>query len=624
MTANISTIKPRQGFLTYPGLYTDLDLTSHFSNLPPGITFIPNLPSRKAFTAMKQIETMLGIRLKATESFFIPNLKLSEGDMIELPTNYGFYCDPDPTVKIATCVLLMASGLPPDNTRIISHPRGMVARILTRRIVNRTTLVVVPEARMNSWLDQMNHTFLAFHALRTESDLEIYSAPEEVEIIKVLMNLDVLFLSSTIYQAFSALFRNITWGRLIVEESLEHPEIINSPQFVETAEFTWYLTPDPSEWINHPQVCDRFLERGIYQDENNFPEIFSVKNNPDFLRKCLRARSVIPVSLIDTPEQAVQTSIEKMMASVSVEHFRAREILAHSYHRVCEGYRDEFTHDANDGSTTFHAMISKISLDGYHRIAQMIKQRALVDEAQKQILTHNIQVMQNTCTELFHGLSLSYHQVMQKASKTIDDRIKAALDVTRANDIRVCETYVNRMTGFVNALLESQCNSSQAFLQACSKSGSPIKFDLKKHTIPIYVVERFGQSEITTQDLQIHKQMVPSNYIPLYGQAKARTVLAVAKEARTMNLIVAVTHGIQVKAKISKRKHTLVTLMADGYELPADYNAGITVLVTSEFIHAETMLIEKDTAFFLAYKTNYLTTQGTRGILKPGIEILLA
>jgi hypothetical protein len=624
MTTNSTT--QHEPFPKYPGLFTDLQLTFRFDELPLGIEFIPTLASRNAFTAMKKMENYLGIQIVATDSFFIPDLKLSTGDLVEFPTNYGFYCDSDQRIRIATCVLLMSTGAPNDNTRVISKPRGMTVRILSERIVNRTTLVIVPEASMNLWLEYAKYTPLAHRALLRESDLEIYSAPEEIEIIKALINLDVIFLSSTIYQEFSYVFRDITWGRLIIEESLDHPDIINSACFRETAEFTWYLTSDPSFWINHPKVSERFLSRRIYQDDENFPEIFSIRNNPEFMSRCLVSPPPFPPVRNHDMNDSCHTEIDETIASITAEHCQARIALAHSYHRICETYRDNFYRNAIEGSHNFHNMISKINLETFNHIIQMIKRRDIIDETQKQVLYHNINIMQTICRDLINKFNHNHQTLFNDMCKKTDNSIISAFDMTQNEDKMLCESYVNRMTQIVDHLITNQ--HLKYLAQKCSKwraSDIPIGIDHLKNTIPVYLINKYGKTIITYDHIRTISSSVPPKYILAYGQANIKLNLNVVKEIISGNIIIGLVHGIQVLTNLKKKKQVRVMLISPNVSEPlTDYHSGIQPISNSDYIYAETILIGKGSTFTLSSETKYITFDGVKGVLRTGATITLA
>lgn len=592
-------------------------MSSSLGEIPIGIRFVPSLGSRKAYVAMRELETQLGLRLTVGDEFFVPDLDLSKGDVVELPTDYGFYCDADQNTRIATCLMLICSGQAPDGpkTRNLSTT-GMSVRLLTRRPANRTTLVIVPDHSIQEWLNYLQHTSLVFNTVGTEEEVSACS-------IKKLRDLDLLLVSSSFYQRFSSRIRGLDgttlsrplWSRVIIQESLAHSKIVNSDLFHEQASFTWYLTPNnPCQWINHPEVRERFLARGIYQSRHCYPEIFSVKNDPQLLVKYIEATPPLPD--LNEPNSSfcpILHQAERQLAEIANILVRTKIELSRSYHNACEAYRDEFRRVVEEGMSSFHLLAGRISLETYQEIVRIARRRSLseneTDSNQKKITMFNMEVMRLTCGELLQGISLKHQKMISKAAQKVDELIRQKSEASQQEDIRLNESYQARMDELVNRLIDSSSQAGNAI------SSTPI---------PVYMVERFGSEEVTMEEIAIHARVIPPGYIQAYGQAKAKTILTVAREARAMNLIIALANGIQVMAKISKRKHIMVMLLAKGSKELTSYQQGFPPLYEKEYVHLETMLIVKDSTFILACKTDYLTPSGTRGSLKPGTEIILA
>lgn len=184
------------------------------------------------------------MRLLETDTVEIQPQHLVCGNRIERPETWvyelelGAMTDPSGTGKRETVCGLCA--LYPRGARARRVPHTTSTLYIGRRTVIPAlpdrpgrTLVVAPHTAVRAWV----HALAKFPTLRSIALLHL---PHRQIAWEDLERLDVVVVSSRILRTFHHIFRDRTWGRVVIDEC----DTIDVPRFPSfSSHFTWLMTP---------------------------------------------------------------------------------------------------------------------------------------------------------------------------------------------------------------------------------------------------------------------------------------------------------------------------------------------------------------------------------------------
>jgi hypothetical protein len=517
MTQNINNMM-RQSFLSYPGVYSNLNVQSSISEQPSGMHHILPRYISAAVYAMEQLERHRGLILTIDDTpFVIPGLDLSVGSNIEIMTNYGFYCDPHPEYAI---VAVICGGTPPDVPRIISSHNAMPIKVITPHKFSMVNLIIVPPSRFDDWLVILKSTYLNCIVIRNEKDLTSETVGSENIIGK-----EVILLSSPFYKTFNKMVSGIMWARLIIDESEENPKIVNSQYMVENGDFNWFLTRNPSEWIENPKVKSRFVSMGIMRTPKIWPEFFYIRTSPEYLEEIFSSQFVkaIPMEF---------SEIELKLGRLTLVHHHMQDYLLNSRRRNIDAYHYQYRMVEQNIFDTYNKHLNTQNLEITRKMFSIIKTKSCIDEIQEQIMRDNISMVRSIGMDYLSMCSQMFQNGIETYQRDIDIRIK---EINEKSFREADEKY--------GSYLKDRDNIIQSFILS---STTKVPRDVARRE-PMYVIARCEEPPVK-QILKNASFHLHPGYIMAVGKVNFKNYIL--DKFESSYVIVGLAHGLHVLSEL--------------------------------------------------------------------------
>ena len=145
------------------------------------------------------------------------------------------------------------------------------------------TLVLVSQTIVGQWINELKKTNLSYISVTNTRDLENLD-------INIIEKLDVIVVSSKIYNRLIGMYSEYCWKRFIFDE----PGHLKIPEMKEVqAGFYWFVTATPTSITSMHRNCRNSFMKDIvggayYNDLDSHMNDITVKNDPEFVRQSFK------------------------------------------------------------------------------------------------------------------------------------------------------------------------------------------------------------------------------------------------------------------------------------------------------------------------------------------------
>ena len=145
------------------------------------------------------------------------------------------------------------------------------------------SLILVSQSIVGQWVNELSKSTLKYLCLINKKDIDNID-------IDILEKLDVLIVTSKIYNKIASMFSGYCWKRFIFDE----PGHLKVPDMKEIhAGFYWFITATPTSISNMHRNCKNSFMKDIvgnsyYHDFDSHLNDITIKNDPEFVKQSFK------------------------------------------------------------------------------------------------------------------------------------------------------------------------------------------------------------------------------------------------------------------------------------------------------------------------------------------------
>jgi len=148
------------------------------------------------------------------------------------------------------------------------------------------TLILVSQSIVSQWVNDLKKTNLKYYCFVNRSDID------NIE-LSYLENIDVIIVTSRMYNKLVSIFPNYCWKRFIFDEP-GHIKVASMKEI--HAGFYWFVTATPSTISSMHRNCKNSFMKDIvgssyYNDIDTHIDDITIKNDPDFVKQSFKMPS---------------------------------------------------------------------------------------------------------------------------------------------------------------------------------------------------------------------------------------------------------------------------------------------------------------------------------------------
>lgn len=467
-----------------------------------------------SLTAINIIRTIekrgaLYATVKDSTAFPFNRLGVKEGDVVHFDTRYAMLCDRDEAHL--TTLGLIATGNPFTMRCTVAH--GI--RVIAKERTPMTNLIVVSPDRFDTWANALERSFFTYAQIRSVAGLKVLK--DRV----ACFNNNIILVSSAVYLDLHRLLttKPIRWARMIVEEHENNP--MDKVGFL-PADFYLFLMGEtgvfPSEWIEHESRIRRFKSIGVERTDYHFPELFYVRNDPEFIKLC--NRSTINREMFAEFPPPLVMDLGKIALDGTIAQYHLANHAWREDQDIIAKMRDAV---AEETSTSYH-ITNTVMLLSACLLGKMVTNYRESSRVLEGTISRIVEQRNHTLELTVSARTASYNECIRKHSQLISELHGNYVQNSEALK-SVCQTEMDK-------------ELRKAIIQPSFLEPKPVPY------LVTHISEEIAVSGELIDDA---RSKLPEHYSMVSGQILGHKVFCPVRENRRVNMAIAIAAGRQVR-----------------------------------------------------------------------------